>query len=260
MGGCQFSYTVSHMAQWFEEDDFWVSFREMMYDPQRLASTGEDVRQMIDLCRLRPGMKVLDHCCGLGRHALEFARLGYAVCGVDRCGAYLSQARAKSQKRSLDIAWYQQDIRELNIDEQFHFAYNFFTSFGYIEDPEEEMKSLRLVYKHMLPGGQFLIDLQGKELLARDQPQNEWFDGQDGSVMLVQVKPIDNWCRIENRWAYIKDNHYTERVFTHNIYSAKEIADLLLAAGFGSVECYGSLAGIPYDIDAQRLIVIAKKE
>ncbi len=248
------------MAQWFEEDDFWISFREMMYDPMRLEATGKDVQQMIHLCSLRPGMKVLDHCCGFGRHALEFSRLGYAVSGVDRCNAYLNEAKAKAKKRSLEIQWYQQDIRELNINEQFHFAYNFFTSFGYIEDPEEEMQALRLVHQHLLPGGKFLIDLQGKELLARDRPQNEWFDGQDGSVMLVQVAPVDNWCRIENRWAYIKDNHYTQRIFTHNIYSAKEIADLLCRAGFARVECYGSLDGIPYDIDAERLIVIAQKE
>lgn len=256
---CTIAYTPN-MGQWFEDESFWLSFKEMMYDPQRLARTEQDVQEMISLCGLRPGMKILDHCCGFGRHALVFAQRGFTVSGVDLCQAYLEKARKKAEKSDLPISWYHQDIRYLDIQDTFHFVYNFFTSFGYIEDPQQELESVRAVWQHLQPGGKFLIDMQGKELLARDYRESEWFDGQDGSIMLVQTTPVDNWSRIENRWGFIKDQNYTEHIFSHKMYSAKEIADLLLSAGFTMVECYGSLQGIPYDSQAERLIVVATKE
>lgn len=248
------------MEEWYTDEGFWLSFKEMMYDPQRLGRTEADVREMISLCGLRPGMSVLDHCCGFGRHALVFSQNGYKTSGVDLCQAYLQRGKDKAKKHSVPVTFYHQDIRQLEIPQEFDFIYNFFTSFGYIEDPQEELQVVQGVHRHLRKGGRFLIDMQGKELLARDYRESEWFDGQDGSIMLVQTTPVDSWCRVENRWGFIKDNTYTERVFSHKMYSAKEIADLLLAGGFFSVECYGSLQGSDYNSQAERLIVLATKE
>ncbi|MGL4524517.1 MAG: class I SAM-dependent methyltransferase [Spirochaetia bacterium] len=245
---------------WFEDEQFWIDFKEMMYDPQRLDRTYTDVQEMIKLCALRPSMRVLDHCCGFGRHALTFAQMNYHVCGVDLCAPYLDIARKKSLKYTNHIDWYHQDIRNLQIPHQFDFIYNFFTSFGYVEDAQEELEIAKRIYDHLKPGGKFLIDMQGKELFARDYKESEWFDGQDASIMLVQTMPVDNWCRIENRWGFVKEGVYTEQIFAHKLYSAQEIASLLSQADFLKVECYGSLSGTPYDMNAERLIVVATKE
>jgi SAM-dependent methyltransferase len=247
-------------AEWFADESFWLDFKEMMYDPDRLQRTEQDVQDMIRLCGLRPKMRILDHCCGFGRHALQFAALGYQTSGVDRCATYLDMAKAKSDKKGYAIQWHHQDIRHFVQPESYDFAYNFFTSFGYIEDPEEELQVVRNVYNSLKKGGQFLIDVLSKETLARDYQESEWFDGQDGSIMLVETQILDNWCRIQNRWGYVKDGQYKETIFAHKIYSAKELADLLIAAGFSQVSCYGNLQGSAYDIHAQRLIVVGYKE
>ena len=48
--------------------------------------------------------RVLDLCCGHGRHALPLARLGYTVTGLDRDEATIAQARENVS--SLDrVGW-----------------------------------------------------------------------------------------------------------------------------------------------------------
>jgi SAM-dependent methyltransferase len=246
--------------EWFNSDNFWLSFREMMFDPDRLNRTPLDVEEMIALCGLRPKMKVLDHCCGFGRHAMEFAKLGYQVTGVDLCQSYLDEAAAKSRKRAIPVEWVHDDVRHFMRPGFYDFIYNFFTSFGYIEDPDEELLTVKNIYESLKPQGKLLIDVEGKETLARNFVESQWFDGQDGSIMLVQAEIIDNWSRVQNRWGYIKDNRYVEKIFAHKLYSAWEMGELLTRAGFSSVHFFGNLTGADYNQDAERMIVVAFKE
>ncbi|NIZ19295.1 class I SAM-dependent methyltransferase [Entomospira culicis] len=244
---------------WFEDELFWLKYKEMMFDPDRLAATPTDVEQMIALANLPKKAVIYDHCCGFGRHALEFAKLGYAVTGVDRCTSYLDLARGKAKKRNLNVEFIEADIRSFVAPDRFDFAYNFFTSLGYIEDAEEELQALRNVYTSLKSGGSFLIDIEGKETLAKNFCESQWFDGQDGSIMMVGARILDGWSRVENRWGYVKDGVYEETIFSHKIYSAWELGTLLNEAGFSEVEFFGSLEGTPYDQDAERLIVLAHK-
>jgi len=56
---------------------------------------------------------VLELACGPGRHALEFARRGYRVTGVDRTARYLETAREKAGEEGLDVEWVEADMRTL---------------------------------------------------------------------------------------------------------------------------------------------------
>ncbi|MCL2520875.1 MAG: class I SAM-dependent methyltransferase [Spirochaetaceae bacterium] len=248
------------MTEWFDDDNFWLNFEEMMFDPDRLNRTSLDVAEMVTLCSLRKGMTVLDHCCGFGRHAIEFAKLGYKVSGVDLSKSYLAIAQAKSKKHDYNINWHEADVRNFYLDNSFDFIYNFFTSFGYIEEPAEELKVVQNVYRSLKPGGKFLIDIEGKETLAKNFIESQCFDGQDGSIMLVMAEILDNWSRVQNRWGYLKDGKYTETTFAHKLYSAVEMGQLLTKAGFSYVQFFGNLQGINYDNNAERMIVVAVKE
>lgn len=53
-------------------------------------------RRMIDLCRLQPGMSLLDLCCGTGDVTREAARRGATATGLDASEAMLEVARKKS--------------------------------------------------------------------------------------------------------------------------------------------------------------------
>lgn len=78
---------------------------------RRLAASGADVHGEADLVDslLREhggGTRVLDAGCGTGRIAIELARRGYEVVGVDLDSRMLDAARAKAP----DLAWVEADL------------------------------------------------------------------------------------------------------------------------------------------------------
>jgi 2-polyprenyl-3-methyl-5-hydroxy-6-metoxy-1,4-benzoquinol methylase len=62
---------------------------------------------------LAPGARVLDAPCGHGRFALELARRGCRVTGVDISTDFLAAARASAAAESLSVEWRQSDMRDL---------------------------------------------------------------------------------------------------------------------------------------------------
>lgn len=58
--------------------------------------------------------RVLDAGCGPGRHALELARLGFDVCGVDVSPAFVELAAAAAVAAGLDVDFRVGDLRDLD--------------------------------------------------------------------------------------------------------------------------------------------------
>ena len=114
------------------------------------------------------------------------------------------------------------------------------------------------VYRSLKPGGTFVIELMGKEILARIFQERDWQE-QDGAFILYERRVTDSWTWMENRWIIIKDSKRTEFKITHRLYSATELASLLVECGFRQVNAFGDLSGSPYDHTAKRLVMIAHK-
>ena len=58
------------MTAWHEQDDFWETVP--LFGPERMEMAPQEVDQIISLLGLQPGAAILDLCCGVGRHSLEF--------------------------------------------------------------------------------------------------------------------------------------------------------------------------------------------
>lgn len=84
----------------------------------RNMSWVEDTKRQVDFIiktlDLKGNEKVLDLVCGFGRHALEFARRGYDVTGVDITPEYVACANEQAKKEKLQAAFICADIREVN--------------------------------------------------------------------------------------------------------------------------------------------------
>ena len=70
------------MTVWHEQDVFWQTVP--LFDQERLEAAPQEVDATISMLGIESPAEVLDLCCGVGRHSLEFARRGYRVTGVDR--------------------------------------------------------------------------------------------------------------------------------------------------------------------------------
>ena len=247
------------MTDWYADDSFWETFQSYMFDPRRLALTAAEVDQMMALLGLQSGATVLDLCCGIGRHSIEFARRGFTVTGVDRTTSYLDQARASASKENLKIEFVQADMREFSRPGAFDGAINFFTAFGYFNDPADDAKVAGNLCDSLKPGGRLIIDLNGKETIARKFRERDWRTRDDGAIVLEERWVLDGWKRLKNRWTWIRGNERHEATLMLRLYSGAELESLLRAAGFREVILYGSLSATIYDQNAERLIAVASK-
>lgn len=115
------------------------------------------------------------------------------------------------------------------------------------------------VYASLRDGGRFILDMNGKENLARKFRERDWHRRDDGRILLEERRLLDGWSRIETHWILLDADTRRELSFTLRIYSGAELAALLRGVGFRSVELYGTLAGAPYDHAAERLIAVSTK-
>jgi len=83
-------------VSWFANEDFWKDMYDWLFRPARFQSAKEEVERIVTLSGIRSG-NVLDLCCGPGRHAFEFARLGFNVTAVDASSFLLAKPKNCAQ-------------------------------------------------------------------------------------------------------------------------------------------------------------------
>lgn len=249
---------MTNRKPWHEEDRFWEAVTPILFGKRRWEEAPKEVESMITLLGLEPGMKVLDLCCGVGRHSLELARRGFVVTAVDRTESYLRQASELAKKEGLTIEFVKEDMRNFIRPNAFDAVINFYTSFGYFEDPDDDRKVIKNVYQSLKVGGVLLIEMMGKEILARIFRERDWFE-EDGLLILEERKLGDCWDRVETRWIIIRENQRIEQKLSLRLYSAVELRSLLSECGFKEIEIYGDLQQSPYNQMARRLIAITRK-
>lgn len=81
--------------------------------------TLQEVDFLIDELSLKPGDRILDVGCGPGRHALELAKRGYSVTGVDISSRFVDLANEQASQQGLDATFVRVDARTLSFSEEF---------------------------------------------------------------------------------------------------------------------------------------------
>ena len=89
---------MSEDKPWHEDDDFWETLYPLLFSERRWEAVEAEADAIIELLSLRPGARILDLCCGPGRHSLELARRDFVVTGVDRTSMYIQKAKAAADE------------------------------------------------------------------------------------------------------------------------------------------------------------------
>ncbi len=244
--------------EWFEDEGFWRQFYLFMFSEKRFAEAAEQVPRLLALAKPQD-KAVLDLCCGPGRFCIPLAKLGFRVTGVDKARYLLAKARARAKSARVAVEWVQEDMRAFVRPGAFDLALSLLTSFGYFEDKKEDTLVLENIYRSLRPGGCLLMDLMGKEVLARIAQPATCETMADGSKLVQCAQLSDGWTRIKHEWVWIRQAKARTYHFQTTIYSGEELRALLSQAGFGDVRLYGSLDGSDYDLNAKRLIALATK-
>ncbi len=98
--------------------EFGEMFEKFLFRPELMEEGVEQARQLkavFERFGVPEGGRVLDLCCGIGRHAIPLAELGYYVVGVDLSPIYVKEARARAAERGLAnrAVFLQGDVRKL---------------------------------------------------------------------------------------------------------------------------------------------------
>ncbi len=246
------------MENWFQDETFWQELYPFLFPARRFAAAAEEVEQVRKLVGIGKG-NVLDLACGPGRHAVEFAQVGFSVTGVDMSPYLLGLARDKAKELGVQVEWVQDDMRSFSRENEYDLVVNLFSSFGYFATPDDDAQVLGNVYKSLKSGGIFIMDLIGKELLARVFQPTLSSELEDGRVLVQRQKIINDWEQVENQWILLQGENNRKFSFKMRLYSARELRTLLLQSGFQNVTVFGGLEGSAYDSTAGRLVLVAGK-
>lgn len=250
------------MTSWFADPDLWADFQEPLFGTAPADQARHDVDGICQLLGLEPGSRVLDLCCGTGRHSLELASRGYRVTGVDLNDAYIDEARATARERGLDAEFVVADSRQFVRHREFDAVVNLFTSFGYFDALMDDLLVLQNALSSLVPGGRLLIETTGKEIVARRGSRRSWMrvGGDDSDdLSLYEEAVVGAYERVELQWIRVRpDGRRSTKHLSIRLYSAVELASLLREAGFIETRLLGSLHGTPYDSRATGLVTLSR--
>ncbi|MFL0557913.1 class I SAM-dependent methyltransferase [Paenibacillus barengoltzii] len=239
------------MAEWYE-----LSFGEdylLVYKHRDAQGAKHEVQRMIRWLHLPPGAKVLDLCCGMGRHSLALAEAGYQVTGVDLSEVLLREARRLDPEGR--IIWHRADMRELPFQSgEFAAVVNLFTSFGYFKEDEEQIKVLREASRVLKSGGRFLLDfLNPAYVAAHLVPYSE---REDAGQQIVERRRIEDGYVIKDIEITApggEPRHYMERI---KLYELDDFRQMLKEAGLTLQNVHGDYDEELYDPNTSRRMIL----
>jgi SAM-dependent methyltransferase len=242
---------------WHEDPAFWTDLASRL-------SGGESAweRARVDAGRLATllptGARVLDLCCGAGRHAIALAARGFLVTAVDRTPQYLTEGRRRAAAAGVRVDFRQADARTYREPGSFDAVINMETSFGFFADPDDDVRVVAGAYRSLVDNGLLVMDMVGKEIRARNFVHRDWQQTTD-ALVLVERSVSDGWSYVQERWTIVDGSGRREYDRAFRMYSGAELESLLKACGFATVALHGGLAGEPYDLRARRLVAVARK-
>lgn len=241
---------------WYLDDAFWRNFGSLMFNDDTFARGAREVQQLLALVGGEPH-SVLDLGCGPGRHALPLADAGLNVTAVDTSPSLLEQLAEARGEREIEIA--EADMREFVRAEAYDLVVVMWTSFGYFTDEADHARVLDNVRTSLKPGGRLVLDLVGVEYLCRNLEPVHLTEYDDGRVLVERPDLTEHMTRLENEWMLIDGDRVHYHDFSHRVWSAGEIRRLLGDCGLTVVSFSGGYDGAEYDLDAERLIVVAER-
>jgi SAM-dependent methyltransferase len=244
---------------WFDAF-FGEDYLEIYRDTFPAERTAAEVDGIVSRLDLDAGARVLDLACGHGRHAISLAKRGFDVTGYDLSDVFLERARADAEAQGVSVRWIRGDMRALRFDAEFDAAVNVFTAFGYFEDPEDDLVTLRGIRSALAPGGRFLLETLHRDgLPARFQPQIAEKTS-SGSIVLHER----SWDLARD----VMDDHVTlirpdgtraEYTTALRMYSLHDLLALTQKAGLEPEAWYGGLDGSDLRLESRRLVLVSRR-
>jgi SAM-dependent methyltransferase len=242
-------------SDWFRE---WFDspYYHKLYFERDEKEAAAFIGRLLDSLHPPAGCRMLDVACGRGRHSRILATHGYDVTGFDLAAGSIAYAK---QFENEHLHFFEHDMRLPLHSNYFHYAFNFFTSFGYFRTEREHYNSIRSISQSLRPNGIFVLDYlnvhyaqdhlvhqSSKEIDGVTYYITKWFD-ESHFYKKIQIEDEQLSAPLE----------YAEKLAK---FSLGDFNDMFAWHGLQIQEIYGNYALETYDIrNSPRLIMVARK-
>jgi len=243
--------------EWYES-----FFSPLAMEFWRAVVPPESTREEVDFVERslvldRPG-QLLDLPCGEGRHALELARRGHRVTGVDLSPAAVSRARDEARRAGLSVELIVGDMRSPPAG-PFDGACCLGNSLGYLSHADLRA-FLRSMHAALRPGARWVIDLgtAAESLLPR-------FGADDRTLEAagIRFEVRQRYDAVEGRLlqeaTLERGGERQQGPISYGVYTVAELRRLFLEAGWSVVGLHGALDGRPFALGDPRLLIVAER-
>ncbi len=230
----------------------------------------------LECCRTRGGM-VLELGCGTGRTLLLAAATGCRITGIDLSEHMLARCRQKLRRMPEDaqgrVRLVQAGMTDFDLEDRFCLAIIPFHTFQHLIAVEDQVNCLRMVNRHLEPGGKLVFDVFNVNLRAIVDPMLGEEIAADREIELpdrrllrrshrvVAVHRAEQYADVEIIF-YLTDTGGTERIvqaFPFRHFYRYEVIHLLARCGFTVVDTFGSFDKSPLADDSPEMIFVAEK-
>ncbi len=241
-----------------DSDWFKLSFGELypvVYAHRSIESAEPESQFAAEQLGIAPHARVLDLCCGNGRHLVHLRRYTDNAVGLDYSGELLAIANETIQAQLVRA-----DMRAIPFTGTMDAVVNFFTSFGYFEDDAENRAVVQGVSNALKPNGRFLIDYvnpaSAQETLIPNSERE-----QDGYV-IHETRWITETNRRLNKRTTLTKNGRTcaELGESVQLFTREELTALLESERLMVDAVFGDTDGTEFSSTSERMIMIGTKQ
>jgi D-alanine-D-alanine ligase len=250
---------LTNRRAWYEESfgDDYVSLYAGLISEER---TRAEVSALIDLMQLLPGCSALDVGCGYGRHALHLARRGFEVTGLDLSGTLLREAAVRARAEGLSPHFVQADMRRIPMRGVYDAAISMYTSFGYFDDDEQDVLTLKSVWSALQSDGIFVLETINFGNYVRVFEPYAIVRYDDGRIA-IEERTLDLVAGRVNALVTVIDPlaNRVEHEYSIRLYTVTELTSMIRSAGFQVEGVFGGLERVPITMESRRLVVLARR-
>ncbi|WP_026729249.1 class I SAM-dependent methyltransferase [Flavobacterium denitrificans] len=239
--------TENWFTSWFDTAYYHILYKDRNYREAQIF-----MDNLTHYLNLPEKAKVLDLACGKGRHSIYLNQLGFNVLGADLSENSIAEANKNSNET---LHFKVHDMRE-PFEEKFDAIFNLFTSFGYFENDDDNLTTLKAIKESLSEYGFAVIDFMNvNQVIETLVPQEvKTVDGIDFHIKrYVEDGHIFKEIDFEDQG---RKYHFTEKV---KALTLKDFQDLMEEAGIYLLDIFGDYKLKKFHkTESERLIMIFK--
>ena len=249
----------------------YARYYDLLYRDKDYAGEARFVHDQFAQHGLAAG-RLLELGCGTGRHAVEFAKLGWSVDGVDLSQAMVAQAQERARQQQPEITsriqFQQGDLRSADTGQTYDAIISLFHVMSYQTSNADLAAAVATAAAHLRTGGLFLFDFWYGPAVLRAPPTVRVKRLSDDAIEVTRLaepeeRPAENSV-VVNYHVFLKDRRtgaigdIRERHPLRYLF-LPEISQLLDAAGFEHLGSGGWCSAKPLGFDTWFGCVIGRR-